>query len=324
MKSAERKRAKGRVEMMSEQEETKCWVHCGWTHGSAELYCSQCGTKRPKPKVEVSEEDKRRIEALAKAWCPGWNMGEAPFDQWEQLHRHAGIALLAKAREICGQEAAGLQSEIAALKRKLADALQLAEERLAHSNALQENLEAEKNGMLALRAKYGARENETFGQFVARLAEKEQAEPSGLPSAKCERCYGTRWVAVGPTGDGQCGPSVPCPGCTTNPGDTPPVAATAGELPKMPRLEVVTRWEFRQDGMRCNSQRGKWFRTDEAIVAAQLDAQDAVEEATREARAKHKRLWRAVVDYLIARANGARDQERAAFEAVEQAAKKEP
>jgi len=46
----------------------------------------------------------------------------------------------------------------------------LADERLAHANQLQADIEAEMQGRLALRKRLGAREDETMGAFLERLA----------------------------------------------------------------------------------------------------------------------------------------------------------
>lgn len=50
------------------------------------------------------------------------------------------------------------------------EAERLAEERLAHANQLQVDIEAEMQGRLALRKRLGAREDETMGAFLERLA----------------------------------------------------------------------------------------------------------------------------------------------------------
>jgi len=57
------------------------------------------------------------------------------------------------------------------------DAERLAEERLAHANQLQADIEAEMQGRLALRKRLGARENETMGAFLERLATMAGAVP---------------------------------------------------------------------------------------------------------------------------------------------------
>lgn len=49
------------------------------------------------------------------------------------------------------------------------EAERLAEERLAHANQLQADIEAEMQGRLALRKRLGAREDETMGAFLERL-----------------------------------------------------------------------------------------------------------------------------------------------------------
>lgn len=56
------------------------------------------------------------------------------------------------------------------LRQQLAHASALADERLAHANQLQADIEAEMQGRLALRKRLGAREDETMGAFLERLA----------------------------------------------------------------------------------------------------------------------------------------------------------
>jgi len=56
------------------------------------------------------------------------------------------------------------------LRQQLAHVSTLAEERLAHANQLQADIEAEMQGRLALRKRLGAREDETMGAFLERLA----------------------------------------------------------------------------------------------------------------------------------------------------------
>lgn len=50
------------------------------------------------------------------------------------------------------------------------EAERLAEERLAHAHQLQADIEAEQQGRLAWRRRFGAREDETMGAFLERLA----------------------------------------------------------------------------------------------------------------------------------------------------------
>jgi hypothetical protein len=57
---------------------------------------------------EPSEADKRVIEAMTKAWCPSWSRC---FDMWTVDLKQEGIALLAKARELCGAEEAKWKRE---------------------------------------------------------------------------------------------------------------------------------------------------------------------------------------------------------------------
>lgn len=68
-----------------------------------------------------------------------------------------------------------LDYEVRDMRAKYADAMSLAAERLAHANQLQSDIEAEQSGRLTLRAKFGARDNETMGMFIARLAGERDA-----------------------------------------------------------------------------------------------------------------------------------------------------
>lgn len=61
------------------------------------------------------------------------------------------------------------------------DAERLADERLAHANQLQADIEAEMQGRLALRKRLGARGNETMGALLERLATMAGAVPVEVP-----------------------------------------------------------------------------------------------------------------------------------------------
>lgn len=74
---------------------------------------------------------------------------------------------------------------------ELARVSKLAEERLAHANQLQADIEAEQEGRLALRKRFGARDDETMGAFVERLA----IMAAVVPSEVHER--GWQWRPVG-------------------------------------------------------------------------------------------------------------------------------
>lgn len=56
------------------------------------------------------------------------------------------------------------------LRRQLADVSALSEERLAHAHQLQADIEAEQQGRLVWRKRFGARDDETMGTFLERLA----------------------------------------------------------------------------------------------------------------------------------------------------------
>ena len=68
------------------------------------------------------------------------------------------------------------RSEVREAQNATAEATQLAEERAAERNDLAEQIEGNLNGARTLRQRYGAREDETFGAFVDRLA----AERDGM------------------------------------------------------------------------------------------------------------------------------------------------
>lgn len=67
----------------------------------------------------------------------------------------------------------------------------LAEERLAHARQLQADIEAEMHGMLALRRRLGAREDETMGAFLERLATMAGVVPADVHKR------GWQWRPVG-------------------------------------------------------------------------------------------------------------------------------
>lgn len=101
-------------------------------------------------------------------------------------------------------------ADVAELRRELAHATQLAEERLAHAHQLQAEIEADQDGRMELRERYGARDHETFGAFVARLLHEGSwravgdgafASPFGTIRA-CHACGCL--VAGGPTACGRC------------------------------------------------------------------------------------------------------------------------
>ena len=60
------------------------------------------------------------------------------------------------------------------------EAERLADERLAHAHQLQADIEAEQQGRLALRKRLGAREDETMGAFLERLATMAGVVPADV------------------------------------------------------------------------------------------------------------------------------------------------
>lgn len=91
-------------------------------------------------------------------------------------HELEAIKALVEGRAGQERRADIAEAECKETMRGLAEALVTSEERQNHANALQCDIEAEQAGRLALRAKFGAREDETFGAFIARvLAERDAA-----------------------------------------------------------------------------------------------------------------------------------------------------
>lgn len=84
------------------------------------------------------------------------------------------------------------------------EAERLAEERLAHAHQLQADIEAEQQGRLALRRRFGAREDETMGAFLERLATMAGVVPVEVHERgwQCRVCGCL--VAGGPTACARC------------------------------------------------------------------------------------------------------------------------
>lgn len=66
------------------------------------------------------------------------------------------------------------------LRQQLAHVSTLADERLAHANQLQADIEAEMQGRVALRKRLGAREDETMGAFLERLGTMAGVIPADI------------------------------------------------------------------------------------------------------------------------------------------------
>lgn len=69
----------------------------------------------------------------------------------------------------------------------LSDATTLAEERLAHANALQADIEAEQEGRIAIRRRFGARDSESMVAFVERLVVERETAVDDAALARRER-----------------------------------------------------------------------------------------------------------------------------------------
>lgn len=79
-------------------------------------------------------------------------------------------------------------------ERRAGEATVLAEERLAHAHALQADIEADQAGRMDFRKRYGAREDETFGALVERMA-RERAEARAAGEAAGRKAMRRELVA---------------------------------------------------------------------------------------------------------------------------------
>lgn len=75
----------------------------------------------------------------------------------------------AKRWQAANEQIDAMQARAVEAERSLAEALQLAEERLAHANALQSDWDNEMAGRMRLRMIFGAREDETMAAFIERI-----------------------------------------------------------------------------------------------------------------------------------------------------------
>ena len=138
------------------------------------------------PPLDVGEGDEAMVAATVDAESQATACVTAANVQKARSARTALLTRLATLRA----EVARLGSENVELARELADVGRLAEERLSHANQLQSDIEAEQDGRLALRKRLGAREDETFGAFIERLA----INAASVPAEVHER--GWQWRPV--------------------------------------------------------------------------------------------------------------------------------
>ena len=91
-----------------------------------------------------------------------------------------------------GERVRHLLDEMDEWIERAGEAERLADERLAHANQLQADIEAEQQGRLALRKRLGAREDETMGAFLERLATMAGVVPADV------RERGWQWRPTAP------------------------------------------------------------------------------------------------------------------------------
>lgn len=121
--------------------------------------------------------------------------------EWDELTESYRVALvnLVNACRV-GIGTSERDAEVRDLCRQLAEALEFSDGYQSERNALQEELEAEQTGYLELRKRFGARDNETMGQFVERLASTVAHSPAlGAEMTNEERaefwCSALQWQA---------------------------------------------------------------------------------------------------------------------------------
>jgi hypothetical protein len=116
---------------------------------------------------DIEEASSRVVEQMR------WNDGLRAKLQAAESELAEAKAQLERAK---GLYAMGLKMGLKSIESELAAALLLAEERLTDRNQLQADIEADQVGRMGLRKRHGAREDETFGAFVERLASELAAE----------------------------------------------------------------------------------------------------------------------------------------------------
>jgi len=90
-----------------------------------------------------------------------------------------------------GERVGHLLDEMDEWIERAGEAERLAEERLAHVNQMQADIEAEQRGRLAWRKRFGAREDETMGAFLERLATMANVVPADVHE------HGWQWRPTG-------------------------------------------------------------------------------------------------------------------------------
>lgn len=144
--------------------------YCGMVRNKDRAHAQLCSGKLPPVAM-------RELDAAAEELDPGHLArvnADLQRDRDEWLAQHENLLAM-------------YQAEVA----RSAELCQLAEERLAHANQLQADIEAEQEGRLVLRRRFGARDNETMEAFIERLAIMAAA----VPAEAHER--GWQWRPVG-------------------------------------------------------------------------------------------------------------------------------
>lgn len=101
------------------------WNCCHRQWDSVMKFCGKCGRKRPEPTAEVGEEE-RKVKQMFDAFAGA--LEQPVLEPWEECVeqvRNAWRLAYAKAREICGEEAAELRAEC---KRTVESVVRLYEE----------------------------------------------------------------------------------------------------------------------------------------------------------------------------------------------------
>ena len=143
------------------------------------------------PVAELSEER----ETIARLTKERHTFVEVLFDEMEKLEKRIDECDSLRA------QLADVMQERDEARKQLGEALINSEERLAHANQLQADIEEEQRGRLLLRERHGARDDETFGMFIERAIKERPAvgttHPVAVADADQRAHPEARWVGVG-------------------------------------------------------------------------------------------------------------------------------
>lgn len=244
----------------------KCDYGCemGWNS------CPIDGTHRPEPQAEVSEEDKRAIEALITTW----SNYRTPFDEMGPTNRKCGVAMLATARHLLvepvREELGRVKCERDEAKRQrdeYKESALLARVEIERQRACDEEAravvgEAKKAALLAPGEEWEMQVNRDGVRW-----RRVKPEAKNEEAATIEANHGPSATGQQHAGDAAKYASPPQP----NPAAEAP---TVGEV-KMSRL---------QEEMRLLPWQVSISQLNKLAAAAQLDARDAAEAATKPLR----------------------------------------